>query len=115
MLPEIEQFETAYGPIPDELRRVLLERGGLDDLRALWRTQEKYLKEFGPPIGWSMENVFVFAWTAEGEPIAVHRKTGRVVVERRSHAIEVLGGGVGEYSGGVEGWAGGVDGTRGYR
>lgn len=97
LLREIERFEVAFGAMPDDYRRFLLESGGAGDLRPLWRTQDKYLKEFGPPLGWSMENVFVIGWTAEGEPIAIHRKSGKVIVERRSHDIEVLAETVGEY------------------
>lgn len=98
MLPEIERFEVAYGAIPDDYRRFLLEGGPLvvgdfrlSDIRALWRTHDQYLREFGPPMGWSMDNVFVIGWSRAGEPLAIHRKSGRVVVERRDgRGIEVV-------------------------
>lgn len=85
---ELQAFEVAFGPIPTDVRWFLSACGGgvvgrerLDGVRDLWRSHEKYLKEFGPPLGWSMDNVFVLGWDGAGNPIAVHRRTGQVLVE----------------------------------
>ena len=85
---ELQAFETALGSIPPDVRWFLSTCGGgvvgrerLDGVQNLWRSHEKYLKECGPPSGWSMDNVFVIGWDGAGNPIAVHRKTGQVLVE----------------------------------
>ena len=85
---ELERFERAFGEVPDEYRWFLLNWGGgavgpewLDGIRSLPRSQTKYQKEFGPPMGWSMERVFIIGWDGFGNPIAIHKPSGRVLVE----------------------------------
>jgi hypothetical protein len=90
---DLQRFETAFGELPADYRWFLSTLGsaaGLDDLAKLWHSQAKYEKAFGPPIGWSMERVLVIAWSATGDPIAIHKPTGRVLTETRGGDIREL-------------------------
>lgn len=85
---ELDAFETAFGELPADYRWFLRTCGGgavgrewLDGIQQLWRSQAKYEKELGPPAGWSMERVVVIGWDGFGNPLAIHKPTGRVLVE----------------------------------
>ena len=102
----VQRFETAFGAVPREFREFLLAGDGaeigelrIDGIRTLARSHARYEKEFGPPSGWSMDNAFVIGWTTSGEPLAIHRKSGRVMVERRSGGIDVIAERFGELVG----------------
>ena len=73
-------------------------RERLDGIRKLWSSHEKYRKEFGPPTGWSMTDVFIVGWDGAGNPIAVHKRTGQVLVEDHTFGgIHVEAESFGEY------------------
>ena len=85
---QLAQFERAFGDVPHQYRWFLLNCGGgvvgsewLDGIKKLAASQTKYQKEFERPSGWSMERVFVIGWDGFGNPIAIHKLTGRVFVE----------------------------------
>ena len=63
---ELREFETAYGPIPEDYRWFLLAYGGghfgaeeVDDIVRLTKGHAKFRREFGPPRGWTMRDVFI--------------------------------------------------------
>ena len=90
---DLQRFETAFGELPADYRWFLSTLGsvaGLDDLPKLWHSQAKYEKAFGPPMGWSMERVVVIGWSGTGEPVAIHKPTGRVLTETRGGGIREL-------------------------
>jgi len=86
-IDEVREYEAEFGPLPDEVRWFLVEAGGgvvgrehLDGIENLPESQRKYVSEFGPD-GWSMTNVVIVGWDGWGNPIAVDRASGRVLVE----------------------------------
>jgi hypothetical protein len=90
---DLQRFETAFGALPADYRWFLSTLGGvdgLDDVARLWHSQGKYEKAFGPPMGWSMERVLVIGWSEAGEPVAIHKPTGRVLTETRGGDIREL-------------------------
>ena len=103
---QIERFEQAFGEIPPEYRWFLLNCGGgvvgrewLDGITKLPASQTKYQKEFGPPLGWSMERVFIIGWDGFGNPIGIHKPTGRVLLEDHNFGgITELAGSFIEYA-----------------
>lgn len=85
-LPQIDEFESEYGPIPPTYREFLLQFGGgavggewLDGVDQLSTTHAKFRREHGPR-GWQLEDAFVIGWDGAGNPLAIDR-TGAVVVE----------------------------------
>jgi hypothetical protein len=85
---ELREFEATYGPIPQDYRWFLLACGGgyfgsdeIDDIAALTKSHTKFRKEFGPPRGWSMHDVFVIGWDGFANPFGIEKSTGRIVVE----------------------------------
>jgi hypothetical protein len=90
-LEQLEQFERAFGEVAHQYRWFLLNWGGgavgrewLDGISKLAASQTKYQEEFGPPSGWSMERVFIIGWDGFGNPIAIHKPTGRVLLENHN-------------------------------
>jgi hypothetical protein len=85
---ELHEFEATYGPIPEDYRWFLLTCGGghfgaeeVDDIARLAWSHAKFKREFGPPHGWTMRDVFVIGWDDAGNPFGIELNTGRVVVE----------------------------------
>ena len=85
---QLREFETTYGVIPDDYRWFLLTCGGghfgseeVDDIVRLTKGHAKFRREFGPPSGWTMRDVFVIGWDGAGNPFGIETATGRVVVE----------------------------------
>lgn len=85
---ELREFEAVYGQIPEEYRWFLLTCGGghfgaeeVDDIVRLARGHAKFRREFGPPRGWTMRNVFIIGWDGAGNPFGIETTTGRVIVE----------------------------------
>ena len=84
---QLSRFEQQFGTIPAEFKWFLSTCGGgvvgpesLDGIDELPESHQKYRKEFGPN-GWSMQNVFIIGWDGAGNPIAIDKTTGRVLVE----------------------------------
>ena len=85
---ELCEFEASYGPIPEDYRWFLLTCGGghfgsewVDDIVELTKSHVKFRREFGPPRGWRMRNVFIIGWDGAGNPFGIEATTGRVLVE----------------------------------
>jgi hypothetical protein len=85
---ELREFEMTYGPIPEDYRWFLLTCGGghfgaeeVDDIIRLTKSHAKFGREFGPPRGWTMQDVFIIGWDGAGNPFGIETATGRVVVE----------------------------------
>jgi hypothetical protein len=85
---QLREFESAFGVIPEDYRWFLLTCGGghfgaeeVDDISRLVRSHAKFRKEFGPPHGWKMQNVFIIGWDGSGNPFGIETTTGRVIVE----------------------------------
>jgi hypothetical protein len=85
---ELAAFEGIYGPIPEDYRWFLLTCGGghfraeeVDDIVRLTESHAKFKREFGPPRGWTMRDVFIIGWDGSGNPFGIETITGRVVVE----------------------------------
>ena len=84
----LREFEAAFGVIPDDYRWLLLTCGGghfgteeVDDIVRLTKSHTKFRREFGPPRGWTMHDVFIIGWDGAGNPFGIEASTGRVVVE----------------------------------
>ncbi|MDB6066905.1 MAG: hypothetical protein JWR26_3113 [Pedosphaera sp.] len=82
------EFESAYGQIPEDYRWFLLTCGGgyfgseaVDDILELTKSHAKFMREFGPPRGWTMRDVFVIGWDGSGNPFGIETNTGKVLVE----------------------------------
>jgi hypothetical protein len=82
------EFEANYGEIPADYRWFLLTCGGghfgseeVDDISELTKSHAKFRREFGPPRGWTMRDVFIIGWDGAGNPFGIETTTGRVVVE----------------------------------
>jgi len=82
------EFETTHGSIPEDYRWFLATCGGgcfgsekVDDIVRLSNSHAKFKREFGPPRGWTMKNVFIIGWDGAGNPFGIEQATGRVVVE----------------------------------
>ena len=85
---QLREFESGYGQIPDDYRWFLLTCGGghfgaekVDDIIRLAESHAKFRREFGPPRGWTMRDVFIIGWDGAGNPFGIETATGRVVVE----------------------------------
>ena len=85
---ELREFEALYGQIPEDYRWFLFTCGGghfgaeeVDDIVQLTRSHAKFRREFGPPRGWTMHDVFIIGWDGAGNPFGIETTTGRVVVE----------------------------------
>jgi hypothetical protein len=85
---ELREFEESYGPIPEDYRWFLLTCGGghfgaeaVDDITELAKSHAKFRREFGPPRGWTMRDVFIIGWDGFANPFGIETTTGRVVVE----------------------------------
>ena len=85
---ELQEFETVFGTIPEDYRWLLQTCGGgvigrdwVDGIVVLADSHRKFQREFGPPRGWTMRDVFVIGWDGGGNPFGIERSTGRVLVE----------------------------------
>ena len=85
---ELCEFEASYGHIPDDYRWFLQTCGGghfgaeeVDDITELAKSHAKFRREFGPPRGWTMRDVFIIGWDGSANPFGIEMTTGRVVVE----------------------------------
>ena len=84
---QLSRFEQEFGTIPPEFGWFLSTCGGgvvgpesLDGIDELPESHRKFRKESGPN-GWSMQNVFIIGWDGAGNPIAIEKHSGRVLVE----------------------------------
>lgn len=82
------EFERGFGPIPEDFRWFLAHCGGgvvgsewIDDIRQLPDSHRKFRAELGATRGWRMSEVFVIGWDGAGNPIAIDRTTGEVLIE----------------------------------
>lgn len=80
---DLRAFERTFGTIPADYRWYLAECGGgvigsewVDDVEELKKSHLKFTHE-----EWTMEDVFVIGWDGGGNPMAIDRSTGRVLVE----------------------------------
>ena len=96
-------FESLFGAIPDDFRWLLATCGGgvvgaerVDGIKQLVRSHMKFRREFGPPRGWTMRDVFVIGWDGGGNPFGIECSTGRILVE--DHQF----GGIHELAGSLE-------------
>lgn len=85
---QLVEFESKFERIPEVYRWFLLNYGGgvfgtytLDGIHQLFRSHEKFQREAQSDLGWTMRDVFVIAWDASGNPVAIENRSGRVVVE----------------------------------
>jgi len=85
---ELREFEASYGSIPEDYRWFLLNCGGghfgskyVDDIAEHAISQAKFRREFGPPRGWTMRDVFIIGWDGGGNPFGIETPTGRVILE----------------------------------
>jgi hypothetical protein len=44
-------------------------------------SHQKYRREYGPPHGWSMQNVFIIGWDGAGNPFGIDERTGQILVK----------------------------------
>lgn len=85
---QVREFEAAYGSIPEEYRWFLLTCGGghfgseaVDDIEELVMSHAKFAREFGPPRGCTIKNVFIIGWDGSGNPFGIEQSDGRIIVE----------------------------------
>src|SRR5258706_12991436 len=85
---QLREFEATFGPIPEDYRWFLLTCGGghfgaaeVDNIERLAKGHAKFRREFGPPRGWTMHDVFIIGWDGGGNPFRVERSTGGIGVE----------------------------------
>ncbi len=85
---QLREFEAAYGVVPADYRWFLLTCGGghfgseeVDGIVELAKSHAKFRREFGPPRGWTMRDVFIIGWDGSANPFGIEATTGRVVVE----------------------------------
>jgi len=78
-------FEKHFGPMPTEVRWFLATCGGgrvgderLDGFRALALSHRRFASQ---PWAIKSRDVFLVGWDATGGPIAIERRTGRVLAE----------------------------------
>lgn len=86
--PHLEEFESTFGPIPDDFRWFLLHCGGgtigsewVDGIDELTKTHRKFKAECEVANGWTMDDVFVIGWDGAGNPFGIDTQTGRMLVE----------------------------------
>ena len=91
---ELCEFEASYGHIPDDYRWFLQTCGGghfgaeeVDDITELAKSHAKFRREFGPPRGWTMRDVFIIGWDGFANPFGIERATGRLLVEDHNFGI----------------------------
>ena len=84
----LEEFESTFGPIPDDFRWFLLHCGGgtigsewVDGIDELTKTHRKFKAECEVANGWTMDDVFVIGWDGAGNPFGIDTQTGRMLVE----------------------------------
>lgn len=80
---ELAAFEKDHGLIPPDYRWYLATCGGgvvgsewVDDIRKLKATHKKFREE-----EWTMKEVFPIGWDGGGNPMAIERSSGRLLVE----------------------------------
>ncbi|MBI5759593.1 MAG: SMI1/KNR4 family protein [Planctomycetales bacterium] len=85
---QLIRFESEFEHVPTEFRLFLSEFGGgavgsewVDGIEELFESHRKFRKEFGPPRGWTMTNVFVIGWDGVGNPFGIHQPSGKILVE----------------------------------
>lgn len=85
---QLQAFEVAFGPIPDEFRWFLSACGGgpvgsewVDSIDELPDTHRKFREEVRMPHGWTLADTFVIGWDGGGNPYGIHAPTGRLLVE----------------------------------
>ena len=85
---QLREFEQVFGTIPEDYRWFLLTCGGgcfgseeVDDITRLTESHAKFRREFGPPRGWTMRDVFIIGWDGAANPFGIEVTTGRIVVE----------------------------------
>jgi predicted glycosyltransferase len=85
---QLREFEAIYGAIPEDYRWFLLTCGGghfgsefVDDIVELAKSHAKFRREFGPPRGWTMRDVFIIGWDGFANPFGIEIATGRLIVE----------------------------------
>ena len=81
---EVADFESRFGAIPTDLKWFLLVLGGgavgtewLDDIRQL---AESHTKVAAEQEYWKLLDCFVVGWDGAGNPMALSRSTGELVV-----------------------------------
>lgn len=96
---ELRAFEVVHGAIPADFRWFLAECGGgvvgsewVDGIAQLSQTHRKFEAESSLAHGWTLKDVFVIGWDGSGNPIGIHRNSGKVLVEDHN-------------GGGIEEWA----------
>ncbi|MFN9718967.1 MAG: SMI1/KNR4 family protein [Planctomycetota bacterium] len=83
-------FESAFVPIPDDLRWFPAVRRGtigsewVDGIDELVDTHRNFRSEFHIRNGWTMHGVFVIGWDGAGNPFAIETVTGEILVEDRN-------------------------------
>ncbi len=84
----LEEFESTFGPIPDDFRWFLLHCGGgtigsewVDGIDELTQTHRRFKAECEVANGWTMDDVFVIGWDGAGNPFGIDTQTGRILVE----------------------------------
>lgn len=85
---ELQEFESAFGAIPDDYRWLLVTCGGgvvgserVDGIKQLAQSHAKFRQECGAPRGWTMQDVFIIGWDGGGNPFGIERSSGRILVE----------------------------------
>lgn len=85
---QLEEFESTFGPIPDDFRWFLIHCGGgtigsewVDGIDDLSDTHCKFNAESVIEYGWTMDGVFVIGWDGAGNPFGIETATGRILVD----------------------------------
>jgi hypothetical protein len=85
---QLDEFESTFGPIPDDFRWFLMRCGGgtigsvwVDGIDELTETHRKFVEESAIENGWTMDGVFIIGWDGAGNPFGIETETGRILVE----------------------------------
>ena len=90
---QLLDFESRFGPIPDDFRWFLIHCGGgiigsewVDGIEKLPETHLKFMAESAIGNGWTMKGVFIIGWDGAGNPFGIETATGRIVTEDHNFA-----------------------------